>query len=71
MGVLQTSEIFCQAPSTFHLGKGYRLTEINKEVRPSGLKKSLKMASLSVYGLLSKIDEVRKLAKNEKLIFLQ
>ena len=39
----------------------------NKEVRPSGRKKGLKMASLNVNGLLSKIDEVRQLAKNEKI----
>ena len=39
----------------------------NKEVHPSGWKKGLKMASLIVNGLLSKIDEIRQLAKNEKI----
>ena len=43
----------------------------NKEVHPSGRKKGLKLASLNANGLLSKIDEVRQLAKRRKLIFLQ
>ena len=39
----------------------------NKEARPSGRKKGLKMASLNVNGLLSKLDEIRHLAKNENI----
>ena len=43
------------------------ITVLPASFRPSGRKKGLKMASLNVNGLLSKIDEVRLLAKNEKI----